>query len=107
MAYAITKKRDSYMPCEAMALSPKYKKYILHNPCQDLIPHNIWSVGSLFLLRKENFYSTCRSASRKSNIKLTMRKDRSSKIKTNILDRLTLRLVDGHCKSQMNRELTT
>ena len=71
----------------------KYKKYLLNNPCQDLIPHNIWSVGSLFLLRKENFYSTCRSALRKS--------------RTNILDRLTLRLVDGHCKSQINREFTT
>jgi len=23
MAYALTEKRDSYMPCEAMALSPK------------------------------------------------------------------------------------
>jgi len=83
----------------------KYKKYILNNPCQDLILHNIWSLGSLFLLMKKNFDSTCRSALRKSNIKLTMRKHRSSKIKTNILNRLTLRLIDGHCKSQMNREL--
>ena len=79
----------------------------VYNPCQYLIPHNIWSLGPLFLLRKENFDSACRSALRKSNIKLTMRKHWSSKIKTNILDRLTLWLVDGHCKSQTNRELTT
>jgi len=32
MAYAITKKRDSYMPCEAMALSPKSEYRVRVHP---------------------------------------------------------------------------
>jgi len=72
-----------------------------------IIPVKIWSHTIFGVLvpfsfsGKRTFYSTCRKCiEKRATIKLTMRKDRSSKIKTNILDRLTLRLVDGHCKSK-------
>src|SRR5438046_4423110 len=48
-----------------------------------------------------------RSNSGNSNIKLTMSENWSAKIKSNIFHRLTLGLVDGHCKGQANRKLTT
>ena len=50
-----------------------------------VLPQGLYFI-SLFLLKKENLDSTCRSALRKSNIKLTMRKHRSSKINSEQTD---------------------
>ena len=52
-------------------------------------------------------YSIWRSAARKSNIKLTMGKNRIANIYTNIYNRLTLSLVYGHNKTKTNGKLAT
>jgi hypothetical protein len=59
------------------------------------------------MLQKDSTYSLWVCAARQSHIELSIAEHRSMQIKANSLDTLTLRLVDGHSKCEMNRELST
>ena len=58
-------------------------------------------------MRENDFDSVCRSAARECDVKLAMGEDGNAKIQSDIYDRLTLGLVDGHGKGQTNRKLTS
>ena len=47
-------------------------------------------------MRENDFDSVCRSAARECDVKLAMGEDGNAKIQSDIYDRLTLGLVDGH-----------
>jgi len=59
------------------------------------------------MLQKDSIHTLWVCAARQSHIELSMTEHGSMQIKTNPLDTLTLHLIDGHSKCEMNRELST
>ena len=71
------------------------KNFVVNNIC-----------GFAFKLRKQHGDVLGRSRSGESDIQLTMREDRFSKVETDVIECLTLRFVDSHRESELNGKLT-